>query len=100
MFFAGWLVLGWDALTCFRLGGRLDLAITRVSDVLPALLNFIAPLRGDALPQGILDFSQLVPLSLFLLALGWCSRQLAQVWWEAARDSAQAEWAREFGSAD
>jgi hypothetical protein len=100
MFCAGWLILGRDALTWFRHGGRLDLAITRVSDVLPAVLNFIAPLNGEHIAGGILDFSRLIPLSLLLLALGWCSRQLAQVWWEAARDSARAEWSREYGSAD
>jgi len=100
MFLVGWLVLGRDIFTWFTHGGRVDLAVARLSDILPALLNFIVPTRWDGLPQGILEFSRVLPLSLVLLALGWCSRQLAQAWLETAWDSAQPDGVRNFGSAD
>jgi hypothetical protein len=100
IFLAGWLVLVRDVVTWCTQGGRLGPRghwYFRRPVALPQLHR--APML-DGPFQGALEFFPFVPLSLVLLMTGWCLRQLAQVWWEVARESASADWTHQRGSAE
>lgn len=89
-FLVGLFALGTEVYTWFNHAAWSHFPLVSVFEFASRLLGLPAAAHRDGLYRVIVEVSRVIPLSPFLMAIGWCIYQVAEAGWALAQESERA----------